>query len=106
MTTVVASCPSCGEVSMNSGLVRLVLCDNVPDLSTFCFSCPSCRQQVEKEACDHQIAALLTAGVIVQRWTLPAELLEQHDGPPICFDDLLDFHVQLQDPDVWAELMG
>jgi hypothetical protein len=39
---------------------------------------------------------LVSAGVRLQVWHLPAELMEAHEGAPIGYDDLLDFHEMLQ----------
>lgn len=104
MTTVIASCPACGEVKLTPQHLRLRLCENAVDLSTYRFPCPSCRQPVEKEACAHQIVALMSAGVTVEPWKLPAEILEPRVGPPIGYDDLLDMATGLAHGDPWAEL--
>jgi len=39
---------------------------------------------------------LVSSGVRMQVWRLPAELSEVRIGPPLKPDDLLDFHLLLQ----------
>lgn len=64
------------------------------------FNCPSCRTQVSRNAEDRIIQLLLSGGVELEVWHLPAELFEPVDGPPITHDDVLDFHLKLED-DAW-----
>jgi len=45
---------------------------------------------------------LVSSGVRMQVWRLPAELSEARVGPPLKHDDLLDFHLLLQG-DGWFE---
>jgi len=49
---------------------------------------------------------LVSSGVRMQVWRLPAELTEQPRlGPPLAPDDLLDFHLLLQQ-DGWFETVA
>lgn len=43
------------------------------------------------------VELLVASGVEMQTWDLPAELSEDHVGPPISHDDLLDFHDLVSD---------
>jgi hypothetical protein len=45
---------------------------------------------------------LVASGVRLETWSLPEELFEAKDGPPICHDDLIDFHQLLQNDD-WLD---
>jgi len=45
---------------------------------------------------------LVSSGVRMTVWHLPAELDEIHHGPAITYDDLLEFHYALQ-TDGWLE---
>jgi hypothetical protein len=101
MTTIKASCPSCGEVEMTSKDVSLMVCSH-PPLSYYAFDCPSCREEVRKPADDHVISLLMSGGVRAQVWELPAEALEPKVGPVLGYDDLLDFALQLADDDLLA----
>ncbi|MGH9114309.1 MAG: hypothetical protein ACRDWW_00610 [Acidimicrobiales bacterium] len=73
-------------------------------VSTYSFRCPACRSTVAKEASVRIVDALTRAGVEVVRWSLPAEMLEERHGPPITHDDILAFHIALQDGAMAAEL--
>jgi hypothetical protein len=57
---------------------------------------------VNKPAEQRVIELLVSAGVRVISWDLPAELSEPKSGPPISYDDLLAFHFELAGED-WFE---
>ena len=103
MTTIKASCPSCGEVELTNKDVRLHVCSHAP-LSYYAFDCPSCHDEVRKPADDHVISLLMSGGVRAEVWDLPAEALETKVGPPLCYDDLLDFALVLAGDDFLAAL--
>jgi hypothetical protein len=58
-----------------------------------------------RPAQDDVVDVLVSAGVSLTRWSLPAELTERRGGRPITHDDLLDFHELLQD-DSWPAAIG
>jgi hypothetical protein len=66
--------------------------------------CPACRVVIAKPADERIVRLLLSGGVQAELWEPPAELLEPRDGPPITYDDLLDLHLALEDPDLWDRL--
>jgi hypothetical protein len=101
MTTIKASCPSCGEVELTSADIRLRVCNHAP-LSYYGFTCPSCRDDVRKPADDHIVSLLMSGGVRAQVWEVPAEALEPKAGPALSYDDLLDFVLQLGSDDMLA----
>jgi hypothetical protein len=101
MTTIRASCPCCGEVELTAGDVTLDVCANAP-LSSYSFRCPTCRSRVRKPADDHVVSLLISGGVSAEVWEIPAEALEERSGPPIGYDDLLDFVLQLDAVDLLA----
>jgi len=96
MTTIKASCPTCGDVDLKPGNLRLVVCTR-QEWSTYAFDCPQCADEVKKPADEEVVALLVSGGVKIQRWHIPAEALEHHDGPRISYDDLLDFALWLTD---------
>jgi hypothetical protein len=55
---------------------------------------------VAKPAEPRIVDLLVSAGVGLTTWTLPAELRESHAGNPFNYDDLLSFHFELQS-DEW-----
>ena len=105
MTTIKASCPTCGAVELTPADVSLMVCSHAP-LSYYAFCCPTCAEQVRKPADDHVVSLLVSGGVPVGVWDLPGEALERHDGPRLSYDDLLDFALQLGASDLLAAVAG
>lgn len=101
MTTIKASCPSCGEVELTSQDVTLMVCSYAPQ-SYYTFVCPKCSADIRKPADDHVVSLLMSGGVKAEVWELPAEALEVHTGPALTYDDLLDFALQLGSSDLVA----
>ena len=101
MTTIRASCPTCGDVELTvrDVTVRVCAADN---RGSYAFRCPQCRIAVSKPAEPRIVDLLVSSGVRLSVWHLPAELNEAKVGEPICHDDLLDFHDLLQGDD-WFE---
>jgi hypothetical protein len=60
---------------------------------------------VAKEATRRIVDLLVSSGVRMQVWRLPAELSEARVGAPLRPDDLLDFHLLLQ-TDGWFERLA
>ena len=94
MTLFKASCPSCGEVVLTPADVSLMVCSHAP-LSYYAFQCLGCNTEVRKPADDHVVSLLVRGGVPAEVWDIPAEALEIKAGPPLSYDDLLDFVLQL-----------
>jgi hypothetical protein len=105
MTTIKASCPTCGEVELTPADVSLMVCSHAP-LSYYAFTCLTCLDEVRKPADDHVVSLLVSGGVPAQVWELPAEALEEHAGPRLTYDDLLDLALQLGTTDLLAEAAG
>ncbi len=101
MATVRASCQTCGDVELTTREVQVQMCAATED-GTYSFLCPSCRLIVNKPAEQRVVELLVSAGVRVVNWDLPAELSEPKSGPAITYDDLLAFHFEL-DSDDWLE---
>lgn len=101
MTTIKASCPSCGEVELTERDVRLRVSTQTA-LSHYAFTCPTCQTEVRKPADDHVVSLLVSGGVRAEPFELPAEALETHDGPPLGYDDLLDLVLHLGTTDLLA----
>ena len=98
MTTIKASCPCCGDVELTPQQVRLVVC-TVADWSYYAFTCGTCTDEIRKPAGVDVISLLQTGGVPAERWSVPAEALEEHAGPVVTYDDVLDFALWLQHAD-------
>lgn len=105
MTTIKASCPSCGEVELTPADLSLMVCSHAP-LSYYAFSCPGCAEEVRKPADDHVVSLLVSGGVPASVWDLPGEALEPKEGPRLSYDDLLDFALHLGSTDLLAAAAG
>jgi predicted RNA-binding Zn-ribbon protein involved in translation (DUF1610 family) len=92
MTTIRSTCPRCGEVDMNPTQVRLTRREGKPE---YTFVCPTCGDFIVKRA-DRKIVGLLTgAGVVPDDEIKHPELFDLN-APALTFDDLIDFHRQLE----------
>jgi hypothetical protein len=96
VTTIKAACPLCGEVELTAADIALRLCAQRESLSRYEFICPCCFDEVHKPAPDHIAELLIRGGVTPEQLEIPAEALEEHVGPPISYDDLLDFHMEIE----------
>jgi hypothetical protein len=90
-----ATCPTCGDIELGVSKVKVQVCISTA-ASTYSFLCPDCRLIVNKEANDRVVETLTKAGAEVRAWWLPAELAEPKLGPPISYNDLLEFHLALE----------
>lgn len=103
MTTIKATCPACGEVDLTAESILLRI-GAARTVNTYGFTCPDCAEFVEKPADERIVRLLLSGGVVPVPVHIPAEVLETHDGPTITYDDVLDFHEELQGHDWFSEL--
>jgi hypothetical protein len=101
LATVRANCPTCGDIELTVRQLRVQTCTTTGE-STYSLLCPSCRLIVNKPAEQRVVELLISAGVPMVRWAMPAELYELKLGPPITYDDLLEFHFQLENAN-WFE---
>ena len=116
MTTIKATCPTCGEVGLMPGEIELRVDRSGRGGSFYAFTCPSCLEPVRKPADDRVIRLLISGGVHVQSSTgwesldephMPRRTLaERFDGPKITHDDLIDFHALLKDDDWFDDLLA
>lgn len=103
MATIRASCPTCGDVELTTRDVRVLVCSTTNE-GSYAFRCPACRLQVAKPAESRIVDVLVSSGVRLSVWHLPAELEEPKSGPAITYDDLLEFHFELQQEDWLARV--
>jgi hypothetical protein len=61
---------------------------------------------VSKPAESRIVDLLVSSGVRLSVWHLPAELEETREGPAISYDDLLEFHFDLQQDSWFQRLAG
>lgn len=102
MATIRASCPDCGDVELTTADMTVRVCSE-DQRGAYAFRCPSCELAVTKAAEPRIVDLLVSSGVELQVWRLPAELREAHPtGPAFTHDDLLSFHELLQQ-DGWIQ---
>lgn len=98
MTTIKATCPTCGDVDLAPSDVTVTIAQAL-GWSTYTFRCVGCSDAVCKPADDEVVQLLTGAGVRVERVDVPLEYLEsrilERTNPPLTGDDLLDFHAWL-----------
>ena len=104
MTTIKASCPMCGDVELTPAQMRLVVCTR-SEWSYYSFLCATCQDEVKKPADTEVVTLLVSGGVVAEQWVIPAEALEEHDGPEITYDDVLDFALTLDRVDLLAAMI-
>ena len=95
VATIRASCPTCGDVELTTRDVSVQVC-STNNQGSYAFRCPHCRVAVSKPAEARIVDLLVSSGVRLTVWHMPAELEEERDGAPISYDDLLEFHFLLQ----------
>ncbi len=105
MTTIKATCPGCGEVSLTADDILLRIGTSSSN-NTYGFGCPDCGDFVEKPADERVVRLLLSGGVLPVLNHVPAEALEARQGPPITHDDVLAFHELLKTDDWFDQLAG
>jgi uncharacterized Zn finger protein len=103
VATIRASCPDCGDVELTTREVRVLLCSTTNE-GSYAFRCPTCRLAVSKSAEPRVIDVLVSSGVRLSVWHLPAELYEPKTGAAINYDDLLAFHDELAQDDWFSRV--
>ena len=95
MTTIRATCPTCGEVGLTPDEVELHVDPTGHRQASYCFDCPSCLELISKPADERIVRLLASGGVPVREWA-PVEEARSPQHPPLTPDDLLDFHELLR----------
>jgi hypothetical protein len=87
---VQARCVWCGGVEFALGELRVHTASAHQGLLEF--SCPTCGRLNVRPLGGTELEALGKIGAPRSSGPAPFELLEEHIGPPISWDDLIDFH--------------
>ncbi len=99
------TCPSCGDQELTSEQLRARVCiDN--DQSEYRFTCPECKRVTVLQTQRRIIDLLQSSGVQVDLWSLPAELFETHTGQQLTHNDIIDFHIVLEDDDAFSKALA
>ncbi len=86
---VQAACLWCGMVEFDLHELRVHVAGDEGLLE---FSCPVCGRLNVRALGRAELASLTRVGATPSEGPAPFELLEEHTGPPISWDDLIDFH--------------
>ncbi|GEM_PF-539880 len=96
MTTIKATCGTCGDVELTVADVQVMI--NEDDLSaSYSFRCPSCAGVVVKKAPGDMIDLLISAGVSYSVWKTPAREVADPKAPLFDHDDVVSFGLMLRD---------
>lgn len=91
------ACDRCGfPVQLHPAAVVVRACLDTL-VNTYAFWCPACMARIERAASAQLVSAMLGAGSRYESFSLPAEVFEVHEGPPINHGDLNRFKLQLGD---------
>ena len=102
--SLVVKCPDCVETRVAPRDVTIRHCVD-DDTWSYRFECPLCRRR--GVAATGKAAAMdaIGAGSSFEPWHFPAEFAERPVvGPPISDIDVLEFHLDIQEPDWMDEL--
>lgn len=95
-TAVRVTCTPCGDLELSPAQMRARVCiDN--SHSEYRFTCPECNKVNVLQTERHVIDLLQASGVRVDLWSLPSELFETRSGARLTHDDIIDFHIVLED---------
>lgn len=98
MATIRATCPTCGDVELTTPDLTVLVCGDT-NQGSYAFRCPRCEMAVARQAEVRIVDLLVSSGVRMRVWRLPAELHEAKIGNPFNWDDVMEFHDLLQQPD-------
>ncbi|MGV1005820.1 MAG: hypothetical protein ACOYEV_13900 [Candidatus Nanopelagicales bacterium] len=99
MTTIKATCPSCGDVDLTPADVVVTVSSEM-GWSKYSFDCPTCCATISKPADDDVVHLLSSAGVRIERLRIPDEYFEALSVAAahgrMTGDDLLDFALWIE----------
>lgn len=104
MATIKDRCPTCGDVTVMPDDIDVQIVGQ-PAKGFYAFSCPDCATHIRKPANAEVVCLLVMGGVTtvsISSATRAVRLRDRFDYPPLTTDDLLDFHVFLQQ-DGWFD---
>lgn len=91
---VQAECATCGHVIAPAS--ELVCAVSEDDVAALCeFPCPRCDRVLMLPLAPTEVSTLILLGAHKAR-SMPFELLEEHSGPAVSWDEILDLHLELE----------
>lgn len=106
MTTIKATCPTCGEVGLTPDEVEVRVARSQGADSYYAFTCPTCLEEIHKPADERVVRLLVSGGVAVHEVEDRIRLAERSTGAALTHDDLLDFHTLLAADDWFDEVLA
>lgn len=101
MINIRALCDQCGQVTLGLPQIELIIRED--DVKSFySFRCPRCGVLCGGPADNRLVHFLIASGVKPKIGSLSTEIFERKSGPPLTYDDLIDFHLLL-DSDDWFD---
>ena len=102
---VQADCATCGHVIAPAS--ELLCAVSKDDAAALCeFPCPRCNRVLTLPLAPTEVSTLVLLGARRAR-SMPFELLEEHSGPALSWDEILDLHLELDaQPFPQRELVG
>jgi predicted RNA-binding Zn-ribbon protein involved in translation (DUF1610 family) len=105
MTTIKATCPDCGEISLTPEDMELRVVPGDDAASSYTFVCPDCGDRVRKPADERIVRLLISGGVPVVEGERNVEgPAPRFPFPALTHDDLLDFHTLIERAD-WFDVL-
>jgi hypothetical protein len=92
-----AACAWCGPVVVERDSLRVFVSERGAGLLELL--CPRCARPSYRSLTISDLEALAVAGVLPTAGRAPFELLEERTGPPIGWDDLIEFHQAIAERD-------
>jgi len=90
MTTIKATCETCGDVSFKHTQLHARVCvDN--NYGEYRFKCPVCEMIMVKPAEPRTIDLLVSCGVELETWNLPEDLFDHKEWEKLTGADILEF---------------
>lgn len=104
-TTIRATCPTCGDIELGVADLTALLC-STNQAASYSFRCPRCRLLVTKQTGRKVVDVLVSSGVELRTWHMPAELDEVHHGPPLSAGDVVLLREDLGRRDWYERLVA
>ncbi len=105
MSYIRTSCPQCLQTVALSPADVALQPITYSDAPRYAFQCPGCDRRVVKPADEQTYAVLVAAGAVTSQPPAPQHPERPPAGPPLTYDDALDFHQLLSRPDWFTQLV-
>jgi hypothetical protein len=97
-------CPNCDVVRVPASAVTVRHCVDTGSWD-YWLQCPHCGGRSAGPSSWWLAVEAFAAGSAFEEWRLPAEMFEEHNGPPLNLLDLAELHLALAEPK-WIDGLG